>query len=318
MGTWVDLKRLTETVPIGHVLSRYQIQLRAVNNSYMRGNCPLPSHSREASAHTFAVNIRENFWCCKSSSCVNQSGKKGGDVIDFVALMEGCSAIDAAKKLLEWFPSARDGNRETPQAETAAKAVANESLANKPLPWELRGIHYHPYLESRQVSKDLAARFGVGFFPGTGSMRGRIVIPIRNEKAELVAYAGRAIGVDEKPKYKLPRGFRKSLVVYNLDSIGDQVEDICVVEGFFDCMRVTEAGYPCVALMGNSLSNEQAQLLAGFKSIVLMLDGDEPGREATLALLPKLAASAFVKVITLPPDAQPDSLPLDEIRRILS
>jgi DNA primase len=318
MGNWLDLKRLTETVPIGHVLSRYQIQLRAMNNSYLRGNCPLPSHSREGSTQTFAVNVRENFWCCKSSSCVKQSGRKGGDVIDFVSLMEGCSAIDAAKKLIEWFPSARNGSHEIPQAETATKAALPEPFENKPLSWELKGVHYHPYLESRQVSKDLAARFGVGFFPGTGSMRGRIVIPIRNEQGELVAYAGRAIGVDEKPKYKFPRGFRKSLVVYNLDSIGDQVETICVVEGFFDCMRVTEAGYPCVALIGSSLSKEQAQLLAGFKSIVLMLDGDEPGREATLALLPQLAANSFVKVITLPSDAQPDSLPLDEIRRILS
>jgi DNA primase len=53
-----------------------------------------------------------------------------------------------------------------------------------------------------------------------------------------------------------------------------------VVEGFFDCLRVHQAGYHnVVALMGVTLSEVQQQLLpARFPKLVLMLDGDEAGR----------------------------------------
>jgi len=83
---------------------------------------------------------------------------------------------------------------------------------NKPLSFELKGIVYHPYLQSRGVSQEVAAKFGIGFFPGKGSMQGRIVIPIRDEKGALVAYAGRALNGDE-PKYRLPVGFHKSKIL---------------------------------------------------------------------------------------------------------
>ena len=46
-------------------------------------------------------------------------------------------------------------------------------------------------------------------------MSGRVVIPIHNERGELVAYAGRSIDGSE-PKYKLPAGFHKSLELFNL------------------------------------------------------------------------------------------------------
>jgi DNA primase len=45
-------------------------------------------------------------------------------------------------------------------------------------------------------------------------MHGRIVIPIDNERGELVAYAGPSIDGSE-PKYKLPAGFKKNQVLYD-------------------------------------------------------------------------------------------------------
>jgi len=53
-------------------------------------------------------------------------------------------------------------------------------------------------------------------------------------------------------------------VVYNLHRAKDHAKDqgLIVVEGFFDCMRLHQAGIPnVVALMGSSLSVEQEALL---------------------------------------------------------
>ena len=73
-------------------------------------------------------------------------------------------------------------------------------------------------------------------------MHDRIVIPIHNPEGELVAYAGRSIDGSE-PRYKFPAGFHKSLELFNLHRVRGEVS-VVLVEGFFDCMKVTQAGFP--------------------------------------------------------------------------
>jgi DNA primase len=77
---------------------------------------------------------------------------------------------------------------------------------NKPLSFTLRDVDSsHLYLRQRGIQEETARHFGVGFFLGRGSMSGCVVIPIHNERGELVAYVGRSIDGSE-PKYKLPNG----------------------------------------------------------------------------------------------------------------
>src|ERR1051325_9302875 len=101
-------------------------------------------------------------------------------------------------------------------------------------------------------------------------MFGRVVIPIHNQAGELVAYAGRAVDNSE-PRYKLPAGFRKSMELYNLHrAFATGERGLIVVEGFFDAMKVHQAGYPfVVALMGCQVSEEQERLLVANADMVL-------------------------------------------------
>lgn len=65
---------------------------------------------------------------------------------------------------------------------------------------------------------------------------------------------------------------------------------VVLVEGFFDCMKVTQAEYACVSLMGCSLSGEQERLIAAhFQHVTIMLDGDDAGRRAASELSSSLA-----------------------------
>ena len=151
-------------------------------------------------------------------------------------------------------------------------------------------------------------------------MSGRIVVPIHNERGELIAYAGRAID-DAEPRYKLPANFNKSLVLFNLDKArasGSRI--VVVVEGFFDCLKVHQAGFPCVvALMGCSVSEVQEKLLAAnFDQAFLMLDADEPGQAAFAQIAPRLARRLLVRSAEVPAGAQPDHLSSEQIRLILA
>jgi DNA primase len=152
-------------------------------------------------------------------------------------------------------------------------------------------------------------------------MHNRIVIPIHNERGELVAYAGRSID-NAEPKYKFPSGFRK-IELWNLHRVlapgGDRgMQRVIVVEGFFDAMKIHQAGYPhVVALMGSTMSERQEDLLAShFKGVVLAPDGDEAGKRAVYEITLRLACRAFVRVAPIPNGRQPDELSNDELTNI--
>ena len=91
-----------------------------------------------------------------------------------------------------------------------------------------------------------------------------------------------------------------------------------VVEGFFDCIAVHQAGFPCVALMGSSLSAEQEQLLcAYFTGAHILLDGDDAGRAAAADCLVRLGQKMWVKAVPLDEGKQPDMLLMDELKLLL-
>ena len=108
----------------------------------------------------------------------------------------------------------------------------------------------------------------------------------------------------------------KSAVLFNLHRV--DADDVIIVEGFFDCLKLCQSGIQnVVALMGSSLSDAHLKLLARFKKVILFLDGDEAGREATPKIVSQLVPSHFVRVIQLDGDRQPDQLSSEEIRTLL-
>jgi len=337
---WVSFDEIKKTVSLHMVLEHYGIPLRRVGATTLRGKCPLPAHTSKDSRESFTATLNKGTggaWACQSQSCIKSRGRVGGNVLDFVAAMEGCSVREAAIKLQTWFlvPAAGESRGpvgKEPHAEISAGKEAEPQLvskemsnvavgereSNKPLLFELQRIDYtHPYLKERGLTEETALKFGVGFFPGKGSMHDRIVIPIHNREGVLVAYAGRAIDGSE-PRYKFPTGFHKSLELFNLHRVRGELS-VVLVEGFFDCLKVTQVGLDCVALMGSTMSKAQEELLAEhFAHIVVMLDGDEAGREAAAGIADRLQRVVYqAHLVDLPHGVQPDQLPAAELHRLL-
>jgi DNA primase len=302
MNTWVDFRQIKERVAFPDVLAHYNLKLTGKGRE-LTGRCPFHKDTKPS----FRINLDKRVFHC--FGC----GAKG-NVLEFVAAMEKVSLRDAALKLQEWFGT--NGGESSPPPLVSDHPTAPTRRDNQPLTFALKGIDPgHPYLAQRGISRSLAESFGVGFFPGKGSMNGRIVIPIHNETGDLVAYAGRAID-DSEPRYKLPAGFQKSLVLFNLHRVtrGDRV---IVVEGFFDTLKVVQAGFPdVVALMGTALSPAQERLLNRFQQIVLLLDGDQAGKAASSGLAARLAECHFVRIVAI--EGQPDQLSSAEIQAALS
>jgi len=189
------------------------------------------------------------------------------------------------------------------------------------LGFRLRGVDIrHPYLRARGIWEQTAAGFEIGFYGGPGLLSRRVVIPIHNELGELVAYCGRALDGSE-PRYKFPAGFAKSQVLFNLHRArAAGQEAVIVVEGFFDCLRVHQAGFACVvALMGSTLYDRQRSMLREhFGQVVLMLDGDDAGRRASTVIAAQLAHCCLARVVELAAGTQPDQLSEASIQQILA
>jgi len=312
MSEWVDFRSLKEQVRLCHVIGRYGVTLQAVASGVLRGRCPLPTHGSQDSALSFSINSAKNVWACHSQSCiVARGGAIGGNVLDFVAAMEGCSIRAAALLLRHQFGMAGENTSALRPIRQPALAPANRALG-----FQLFGLDpLHAYISERGISPATARLFGIGYYAGRGFLSGRVAIPIHNEAGALVAYAGRSVD-EQLPKYKLPPAFRKSSELFNLHRAAHRRGAVVVVEGFFDCMQVHQAGFAnVVALMGCTLSMQQRELLERcFASVILLLDGDEAGRNATVKIAASLSAHMTVHCGHVPIGRQPDQLSAEELR----
>ena len=321
---WINFRALKAQVSIRDVLERYGcLDSLKAKGSKLVGPCPVHGGRNGTS---FNADLERNVWNC-FSDC-KREGKSGGNVLDLVMRMEGCSIREAGEKLCDWFDLSftRDGDSRNSAkvsqktAGRAAPAAHTHAAENPPLKRALSGLKAdHDYLVDRGIDKKTAEHFGVGYC-SRGLMRGRIAIPIHDAAGELVAYAGRAVADElarEKGKYRLPNGFKKSLVVWNLHRT--DADQLIVVEGFFGAIRLHQAGFEdVVALMGSTISDEQAELLSVRDRLVLMLDGDDAGREGERECYRKLRTRVFLRSVHLADGEQPDDLSGDRLRELLS
>jgi DNA primase len=349
---FIDFGAVKAAVSFQQVLDHYGFTAgmkSTRNGDGLEGSCPIHPETGE---DVFKVTLSRNCWFCHNSAC-----KCGGNHLDFVAKMENCNAHEAALKLDQWFnlglagksdssqprqhqsaPSPPQHGWHSPPAhgqsqaprsaeESEPQEATDEPGENTPLSFKLENLKTdHSYLAERGLTAETVAEFGLGFC-SRGTMSGRIVIPINNKDGELVGYVGRWPGQppEDRPKYKLPAGFRKSAEVFNLDRALKEEKGLplIVVEGFFDVIKLWQLGFHrVVSIMGSSLSMAQEAALVeasdGRSGIILMFDEDEAGRTGREKALVRLARRLFVRVAVLPQEgAQPDHLTENEVHALL-
>jgi DNA primase len=305
MKNYLDFAAIKSSVGLAVLLRHYQVRLHRSGRDQYRGPCPIHrGEGREA----FHANLTRNIFHCFSCGA-------GGTVLDFVAAMEACTLTEAAHKVT--LLATADA---IPAAPPQKPLVTKKSKVPLPLGFTLRGIDSrHPYLAARGIEIATAQQFGIGFYSGSGILSGRLVIPIHNERGELVAYCGRALD-GNRPRYRFPGGFAKSEILFNFHrAAAAGHKTAMLVEGFFDCLKLHQAGVDSVvALMGAALyPSQQRLLLQHFRRVILMLDGDDTGRQATQTIAAQLQPQAAVRVIQLPDAVQPDRLSTESIRGFL-
>ena len=163
-----------------------------------------------------------------------------------------------------------------------------------------------PFLLSEQVAQECRT----GYMRGNAksSLRHNWVYGISNRQGEPLAWVGRNVKYEEDHdkwlenghqgrgpnKYRFPNQslFRRSLELYGQEWLDDprfkaslEQYGLILVEGFTDRIRLHELGIMSVAMMSNTLTDEQTELLTqyakdfGHNRVGIMHDADQKGDE---------------------------------------
>lgn len=280
------------------------VDLRRTGADY-RGPCPF----HQGKHRNFSVSPkRERYYCFVCH--------EGGDIFDFARKRLGLDFVDAVKHVGQRFGvDVRENQtrRQEPDERERlweANAVAADWFRIRL--WEDEvGREARSYLESREMPREAAEQFGLGFAPRDADsliahlhtlgftddvlldagllfrreedeevrprFRGRLIFPILDASGRHVGFGGRLIGPGE-PKYlnsPESRVYSKARLLYGLNwakSAIRRAERAILVEGYFDVLRVAASGKGnVVAPLGTSLTEEQAKLLRRFTTTAYLL-----------------------------------------------
>jgi DNA primase catalytic core len=210
-------------------------------------------------------------------------------------------------------------------AANCQQAITNFQLGYAPPGWE----NLTPYLKGKfdfaQANPDLLNTAGLSSTRDHGQgqydrFRHRLIIPIQDEKGQVVAFGGRALSDEDKPKYlNSPETvlYKKSNILYGFHQAKEtirQSRSAILMEGYFDVITahlngITEAVGSC----GTAMTDSHLKLLSRFgaETVYLAFDSDEAGLKAALSAIhliePYMSSSELqVKVLIVPNGKDPD------------
>jgi DNA primase len=303
------VEQVREAADVVQIIGEY-VKLKKTGADY-RGPCPF----HQGTHRNFSVSPRKGIFYCFVCH-------EGGDVFRFIQKRLG----------VEWPEAVRivgqkagvevrevDTRREGPDAREPfweLNAAAAEYFRS--ILWDdPRGKTAREYLESREISRELAQEIGIGCAPPeiglmrtylstlgfddarmleTGLLvqreegteprprfRDRLMFPILDAMGRHVGFGGRVLG-NAEPKYlNSPDSpvFSKGRLLYALNWAKNEIrkEDrVLVVEGYFDVVRLIAAGVRAgVAPMGTALTDAQVTLIRKYTKNAVLLYDNDRG-----------------------------------------
>jgi DNA primase len=137
------------------------------------------------------------------------------------------------------------------------------------------------YLQGRGISQESCESFRLGYvrepISGHEQYQGCIAIPSIGPGNSVVGLRFRSLGSDG-PKYLGLSGAPTRL--FNTRAIHEAGDDICITEGEFDSIILTQCGlYSCGVTGVQNWKRHHARMFAGFQKVFIFGDGDKAGQE---------------------------------------
>jgi DNA primase len=307
-------------------------------NKELWGLCPF----HQEDSPSFKVNPQMQTWYC--FGC-----ERHGDVFTFIELIEKTDKRGALqmlaeragvelKKLSPEQKERSDSRRRllamlklaaqyyeyvlwsTPAGEVGRRLLADREVAEETarrfqLGYAPAGRGFAEYLRAKKRSLADAQEAGLMRRDGSDFFAQRLVIPIRDERGQPLAFTARTVRADEPRKYinspETP-AYVKGRVVFGLDLARDEISDrghAVLMEGQFDVITAHQFGLQnAVASSGTALTDDQVRLLKRFTDeLLLVFDSDRAGRNAAFKAVELASAHQMrTRVATITGAKDPD------------
>jgi DNA primase len=303
-----DFKYLKTKVSIDQVLAAYGLdaKLRRQNHS-LYGPCPLHGGDNPTAFH---VHLKRGLWRC-FTAC------GGGDIVDLIRAIEKCSFAEAAHHLNRLYvkPSSHSLFYTSPPSDNCTFSPFVYHIPLKPSV---------PFLQDiKKISVSTALRYEAGTTNKGSFLRGTVAVRLHDLSGQPLGYCGRYL--DHKTiirwgKWRFPKNFPKKNILYNAHrALCSRKQGVIVVECPWAVMRLAQAGVTsAVALLGTTISPAQISWLSKAPKVLLLLDGDQPGRKATSAIANILRHNTNIFIHYLPNDMEPEDLSDKQLISIVS
>ena len=247
-------------------------------------NCPdrknefsikCPFH--EDTVDSCSINIEKGVWICFA-------GCGQGTLYGFLMKYLGISYEEATQKALT--------NTSVFNLNLFDEFIVDDSSMPE-VQFPFKEGYVPEWIFDRGFNKPTLKKWGCGI-----DSENSLIIPIHTSE-KLVGWISRRQYMS--PKYLYSKGLRKSRVLFGGNHV-EPTDFICVTEGSLDTMWLDQNGYTSVALLGANMSRQQEDLLLSLptKEIVLCLDNDQAGRNATEKSLTRLSTKCIVSSIKIP------------------
>ena len=157
--------------------------------------------------------------------------------------------------------------------------------------------YFHPYMRQRGLTERIIEVFDIGYDQKSDS----ITFPVRDfETAKCLFVARRSV---KYKRFDIPKGIEKPLYgLYELLKLvqsGIKVTEVYVCEGLFDCLRLWCRGKIALAGFGCLFSEYQIKQLENLpvRKLILALDSDKAGRDATAKLRKRIKNKLITEVV---------------------
>ena len=141
----------------------------------------------------------------------------------------------------------------------------------------------------------------------------RVMFPIEDERGRVLGFGGRTLNPNDKAfKYlntSETQVFHKRKLLFGIKQAVEEIKKkkhVIITEGYTDVMMMHQHGYKnAVAVLGTALTVDHLRLVKRFcREAVLLLDGDEAGRNAMMRSMETFLAEDFMVSIALLPNGQ--------------
>jgi hypothetical protein len=182
----------------------------------------------------------------------------------------GLGGVDTSTSLRDVY----DALRRLDAPKGRERGLQESALAQYAIPtayWE----------EDRDLSIRTIERFQLGADP----MGEFVTIPMRDWNGRLLGVIKRYLAKDADHKYKYPKKFQKAHHLFGAWQVAKakNAKTVVLTEGSIDAMKVWQAGYPGLGILGSEISEHQIKVLLALdvRRVILFFDNDNAGLKVT-------------------------------------